>query len=338
MKDISEFAKQSLGHFPTPLEPLFNLSRALAGPQIFVKRDDCTGLASGGNKTRKLEYLLGQALHQKADTLVTVGAVQSNHVRQTIAAAAKVGLRCEVLLLREVKRDQDYETNGNILLDRLMGATLHYCETSDDLNADGQRLADDLDRSGAKTFFIPAGGSNPIGSLGYVACARELVDQVMTEKLKIAGIFHATGSQGTQAGLLLGLALINNSTPVQGITVSRPGAQQVPLVLRLIRQTEHLLGCPATVDDKQVLCDGGYYEPGYGQPNAAMIEAVEICARLEGLFLDPVYSGKAMAGLIDHIRRGRYTANDTVIFLHTGGQTALSAYPSVFNTRQDGGR
>ncbi|NQW00392.1 MAG: D-cysteine desulfhydrase [Rhodospirillales bacterium] len=334
--DISDFPRLPLAHLPTPLEPLDNLSRLLAGPRIYVKRDDCTGLATGGNKTRKLEFLVAEALARKADTLVTVGAVQSNHVRQTVAAAAKTGLRCEVLLQREVIRDLDYATNGNLLLDQLMGVKLHYCDHSADLNGDGQKLADALGRAGAKTFFIPAGGSNPLGALGYVDCAFELLRQTTDRQIEMTAIIHATGSQGTQAGLLLGLALQDRVIPVHGITVSRPGREQAIKVLDLVRQTEQLLGTGPLVADNQVHCDGGFYGPGYGQPNAQMIEAVSLCARHEGLLLDPVYTGKAMAGLIAHIRNGTFNRDDTLVFLHTGGQAALSAYRSAFGAQDLG--
>lgn len=328
--DIADFPRHPLAHLPTPLEPMDRLSADLGGPRIFVKRDDCTGLATGGNKTRKLEYLIGDALEKEADTLVTVGATQSNHVRQTIAAAAKTGLKCEVLLEREVIRDDDYENNGNVLLDHILGATLHHRDATEDLNAEGQKLADNLTAQGANTYFIPAGGSNAVGAQGYVDCAFELLSQTTLMSNDMTAIFVATGSQGTQAGLLVGLALKENATPVHGITVSRPGDEQAGKVLDLVRATETLLETGEIVSDDQVICDGNFYEPGYGQPNAAMIEAITMCARLEGLLLDPVYSGKAMAGLIAYIRDGKFEKNDNVVFLHTGGQAALSAYRKIF--------
>ena len=328
--DILDFPRIPLSHLPTPLEYLPNLSRELDGPEIYVKRDDCTGLATGGNKTRKLEYLLGDALDKGADTLVTVGATQSNHVRQTIAAAAKSNLRCEVLLEREVVRDDDYELNGNVLLDHLMGAKLHYCDAVDDLNTEGQKLANDLSSDGANVYFIPTGGSTPIGALGYADCAFELLTQTALLNIDMAGIFLATGSQGTQAGLVLGLAMEGDTTPVYGITVSRSGVEQAPKVFDLVQRTESLLELEPHVSEDQILCDGEYYAPGYGQPNEGMIEAINLCARLEGLFLDPVYSGKAMAGMIDKIRQGEFGEDDKVVFLHTGGQVALSAYRSTF--------
>lgn len=327
---LSRFARHRLAHLPTELEPLDRLSEALGGPQIFVKRDDCTGLATGGNKTRKLEFLVGDALAKQADTLVTVGATQSNHVRQTVAAAAKAGLKCHVLLEREVVRDDDYETNGNVLLDKLLGATFHHCEKVKDLNDEGRALTEQLSKEGAKPYFIPAGGSNPLGALGYVDCAFEIAKQTDAQDIQFSALYLATGSQGTQAGLLVGFAMQESPIPVHGIAVSRPGEDQAKRVLNLARLTETLLKTGLIVFDDQVFCHGGFYEPGYGEPNAGMIEAVKLCAQTEGLLLDPVYTGKAMAGMIAHIREGRYDKTDILVFLHTGGQAALSAYRSVF--------
>lgn len=331
--DLSTYPRLALAHLPTALEPLPNLSRHLGGPDILIKRDDCTGLAGGGNKTRKLEFLMADALEQGADTIVTVGATQSNHVRQTVAAAARLGLRIVVILSRDVTRDQDYETNGNVLLDNLMGATLHHRPPSDDLNAEGQQLADELGESGAKAYFIPTGGSTPVGALGYMDCAQEILGQSQEMGVRISAIVVATGSQGTQGGLLVGLAAENSNIPVHGITVSRPGPEQEELVFAFAQRTAKFVGLNETIERERVICDGNYYGPAYGEPNDAMVEAVTLCARLEGILLDPVYSGKAMAGLIGKIRAGEFSAGDTVVFLHTGGQAALHAYRSTFDDK-----
>lgn len=328
--DLNRFPRVHLAHLPTPLEPLPALSRYLGGPDIYVKRDDCTGLAGGGNKTRKLEFLMADALEQGAETIVTVGATQSNHVRQTIAAARKLGLGAEVLLASEVVRDGDYATNGNMLLDILMGATIHHREPSDDWNADGQALTDDLTRDDVKAYFIPTGGSNVIGALGYVDCATEIIGQSSEMGLDIDAIIVASGSQGTQGGLLVGLAEAGSNIAVHGICVRCSGPELENLVFDLATKTADYAGCGATVQRGAVICDGGYFAPGYGLPNAAMIEAVTLTAQLEGLLLDPVYSGKAMAGLIDKVRGGTFKKGETVVFLHTGGQAALHAYRSTF--------
>ncbi len=330
--DLDNFSRIHLAHLPTPLEPLKALSRHLDGPDIFVKRDDCTGLAGGGNKTRKLEFLMADALDQGADTIVTVGATQSNHVRQTVAACAKLGLRAEVLLEKAVVRDADYASNGNVLLDHLMGATIHHCEPSADLNAEGQAFADQLASDGRKTYFIPTGGSSVVGALGYTGCATEILSQSADAGLDIDAIVVASGSQGTQAGLLVGLAAAEADIPVHGICVSRGRVELETLVHALAEKTAEYAGVKTPILRENVLCDDSYYPPGYGQPNDGMIEAVTLCARIEGLLLDPVYSGKAMAGLIDKIRGGTYKKGDTVIFIHTGGQVALHAYRSTFES------
>jgi len=319
-----------IAHLPTPLEPLDNLSRQLGGPRIWVKRDDCTGLATGGNKTRKLEFLIADALRRKAETLVTVGATQSNHVRQT-AAAARFGLGCEVLLEREVVRDDDYANNGNILLDRLFGAKIHQRPPSDDLNRAGEDLAAEIAANGDATYFIPTGGSSPVGALGYVVCALELAERFRETGIEPAAVIVATGSQGTQAGLLTGFSLAGVDVPVIGITVSRDGEEQADLVWDLTRKTAELAEAELWIGRGQVLCDGAYFAPGYGQPNDGMVEALSLTARTEGLILDPVYSGKAMAGLIAMIRSGRFGSQDPVVFLHTGGATGLFGYRSLFS-------
>jgi len=331
--DLSRFPRIQLAHLPTPLQPLPALSKYLGGPDIYVNRDDCTGLAGGGNKTRKLEFLMADALAAKADTIVTVGATQSNHVRQSVAAAAKLGLRIEVLLERAVIRDEDYAENGNVLLDSLMGAIIHHRPLSEDLNADGQAFADDLATAGKRPYFIPAGGSSPVGTLGYTECATEILAQSADLGFNPDAIVVASGSQGTQAGLLVGLAVAGANIPVHGICVSRERQQLEDLVYALARKTIDHAGLDLEIRQADVICDDRYYPPGYGQPNDGMIEAVTLCARLEGLLLDPVYSGKAMAGLIDKTRGGDYKKGDTVIFIHTGGQAALHAYRTTFADR-----
>ncbi|MBT4625297.1 MAG: D-cysteine desulfhydrase [Rhodospirillaceae bacterium] len=328
--DLTSIPRVQLAHLPTPLEPLETLSRHLDGPDIYVKRDDCTGLAGGGNKTRKLEFLMADALEQGADTIVTAGATQSNHVRQSIAAAAKMGMHAEVLLEVRTIRDDDYAGNGNIILDNLMGAKIHYCDPVDDLNADCQALADKLAGEGAKPYFIPVGGSNKIGALGYADCASEIIGQSAEMGLAVDGIVVASGSQGTQGGLLVGLAAGGSEFPVHGICVSRDAPELEEAVFDLAKQTALYAGLTTPIERASVICDDGYYAPGYGQPNDGMIEAVTLCARLEGLLLDPVYSGKAMSGLIGKIRNGTIKKGDTVIFIHTGGQVALHAYRSTF--------
>jgi len=328
--DLTKFPRFHLAQLPTPLEPLKNLSRASEGPDIYVKRDDCTGLAGGGNKTRKLEFLIADAVQHGADTLVTVGATQSNHVRQSIAAAAKSGLRIEVLLEKRVDRGEDYAKNGNVMLDYLMGGVVHHCGQVPDLNTAGEELAAKLVAEGRKIYFFPAGGSSAVGTLGYISCATEILAQANDMGVQIDQIVVACGSQGTQAGLLVGFAGANAFIPVLGISVGRTQAELESKVFALASETAELVGLAIPIERESVVCDDSYFGDGYGLPTNAMVEAVTLCAQLEGLLLDPVYTGKAMAGLIAKIRAGIYKKEQSVVFVHTGGQAALHAYRKIF--------
>ena len=328
--NLDKFPRIKLAHLPTPFEPLNALSDFLGGPKIWAKRDDCTGLAGGGNKTRKLEFLIGDAISKRADTIVTVGATQSNHVRQSVAAAAKTGLRAEVLLEKAVVRDVAYANNGNILLDHLLGGKVHQCPASPDLNLDGQQFAMQLAEQGHKPYFIPMGGSSVVGALGYTSCAFELLEDSNKNEFAIDHIVHASSSQGTQAGILAGLIAMESSIPVHGISVGRKASELSTMVHELTEQTLDYAGLEPNVNATSVICNDAYCAPGYGEPNDGMIEAVQLCAQLEGILLDPVYTGKAMSGLISMIKSGEFSKDENVVFIHTGGQAALHAYPSIF--------
>ena len=231
---LARFPRVALGHLPTPLEPMDRLSEELGGPRLWVKRDDCTGLSSGGNKTRKLEFLIADAIENGADTIITQGATQSNHARQTAAAAAKVGMACHILLEdRTGSNEINYNLNGNVLLDRLHGASVSKRPGGADMNAEMEALAEKLRAGGAKPYIIPGGGSNPIGALGYVNCARELIDQAENNGLKIDALVHATGSSGTQAGLVTGLAAVKSDIHLLGIGVRAPQEKQEGMVYDL---------------------------------------------------------------------------------------------------------
>ncbi len=329
---LSRFPRVRLVQAPTPLEPLDRLSAALGGPRILVKRDDQTGLASGGNKTRKLEFLMAEAIAQGCDTVVTQGAVQSNHVRQTAAAAAKLGLKCEVLLEhRRTNVGEPYLRSGNPLLNRIFGAETHERPSGLDMNAELERFAEELrTQRGEKVYAIPGGGSNATGALGYAACALELVGQLYEAGVAPAALVHATGSAGTQAGLLAGLHAANADLPVLGISVRAPKERQEANVHALAEATAAKLGVRGGVPREAVFADDGFVGPGYGEPTPEMIEAIELLARTEGILLDPVYSGKGMAGLVAMIRAGRFGRDETVVFLHTGGSVALFGYPELF--------
>ncbi|MFA4899173.1 MAG: D-cysteine desulfhydrase [Brevundimonas sp.] len=322
---LARFARIRLAHLPTPLEPLPRLSEEL-GLDLWIKRDDCTGLAGGGNKTRKLEFLLGAAFEEDADTLVTQGAVQSNHVRQTAAAAAAHGLACEIILEeRTGSKATDYVGNGNVLLDRLFGATLRTVPGGTDMVAELEKTAAEVRTRGGKPYVIPGGGSNPVGALGYVDCAREIVVQADEMDLEVHRIVTATGSAGTHAGLVAGLAVMGADIPVLGIGVRAPKDKQEANVFKLAEETAALLGQTGRVKREQVVADCDYVGEGYGLIDQGVIDALTLAARLDGIVLDPVYSGKAMKGLIALARAGRFRG-ETVVFLHTGGAQGLFGY------------
>lgn len=324
---LARFPRIRLGHTPTPLEPMPRLTALLGGPTLYVKRDDCTGLASGGNKTRKLEFLMADALAQGADTVITQGAVQSNHVRQTAAAACKLGLKIQILLeCRVPDRPATYETTGNVFLDRLFGAQIDFRPAGTDMHQACDDLAADVRAAGGKPYVIPGGGSNRIGALGYVACALELLGQANDADLRIDGVVHGTGSAGTQAGLVAGFEGCNSGIEVTGVSVRQPRDKQIDVVYNLAAETADFIGVRQQIARESVKVTADYVGPGYGQPTESMIEAVRLAARHEGLLLDPVYSGKGMAGLIGLIRDGAFSADQNVVFLHTGGSAALFAY------------
>lgn len=328
---LSRFPRIFLAHLPTPLERLDRLSRELGGPEIWIKRDDCTGLSTGGNKTRKLEFLMAEAEVQGADTVITQGATQSNHARQTAAFAARLGLACHILLEdRTGSNDPNYNLNGNVLLDHLHGATTSRRAGGTDMAAEMETLADRLRAEGRKPYVIPGGGSNPTGALGYVNCAFELVGQANDRGLVIDHIVTATGSAGTQAGMVTGLKALNAGIPLLGIGVRAPQDKQEENVFALACKTAEKLGCPGVVTRADVVADCNYVGQGYGIPRADTLEAIRMFAQLEGILLDPVYSGKGAAGLIDLVRKGRFVKGQRVVFLHTGGAAGLFGYDAVF--------
>lgn len=322
---LDNFERLALLDAPTPLHRLPRLS-ARVGRDIYVKRDDLTPLAMGGNKLRKLEFLAADALRHKADVLVTAGAVQSNHVRQTAAVAACLGIECVALLENPIgtARD-DYLQSGNRLLLDLFRVQVRNVHNLDDAN---RLLSDAADRSrgeGRRPYVIPVGGSNALGALGYVRAGVEMARQVRAAGLDVAAVVLASGSAGTHAGLALALAHTMPETRVLGVTVSRTRAEQRPKVASLIDDVSVLLGIEAPRAMAIDLWDE-YFAPRYGEPNRAGMDAVRLAAATEGLLLDPVYTGKAMAGLLDGIARGRIDGEGAVIFLHTGGAPALFAY------------
>ncbi|REE98862.1 D-cysteine desulfhydrase family protein [Thermomonospora umbrina] len=313
----ADFPRRPLGHWPTPLERCERLSALLGGPEIWIKRDDCTGLAVGGNKTRKLEHLLGRAVADGHTTVVTFGAVQSNHARQTAAACARLGLRCELLLTRSVPRaDALYETSGNVLLDGLLGARVRFVTGPEDITAA-------LDEIGP-AYVIPTGGSNALGALGYVDAAFEFAEQA-ADRVSVDRIVVATSTAGTAAGLCVGLAEAGLRTRVEAVAVYRSVEETEAALEDLVAETAGLLGVAAPRGGRTV--HGDWLGPGYGVATPEMTEAVRMFARAEGVLLDPVYSGKAAAALVGLVRSGRIGADETVVFWHTGGAPGLFVYP-----------
>ena len=329
---LSRFPRLHFAHLPTPLEPMPRISEHLGGPNLWIKRDDCTGLSSGGNKTRKLEFLMADAVERGADCIITQGATQSNHARQTCAAAARVGMACHILLEdRTGYHDEAYALNGNVLLDQLHGASISLRPADSDMNAEMETLAQQLRDDGKKPYVIPGGGSNETGALGYVNAALELTHQANERSLRIDHLVHATGSAGTQAGLVVGMQAMNSGIPVYGVSVRAPKAKQEENVFGLTQRTLDFMGIPQSVAPRDcVVANSDYVGDGYGLPTESMIEAVKMLAQFEGILLDPVYSGKGFAGLIDLIRKGHFKKDENVVFLHTGGSVSLFAYPKTF--------
>lgn len=335
--DLSRFPRRRYTPFATPIEPMPRFSAALAascpggrGPEVWVKRDDMLGLFPGGNKTRKLEFLVADALAQGADTLVTCGAPQSNHCRITLSAAVKEGLQCRFVIEERVPNSFDEGASGNHFLFRLLGVeAITVVPAGTNMAEAMQRVADELAAAGRKAYVISGGGSNALGGLGYVACAQELQQQCFETGLHFDRFIVGSGSSGTHGGLVAGFLGNHIDLPIVGVGVSRDPADQEPLVLKEAQAVCDLLGLRLTVPRDAVKSVGGYWQPKYSVPNARMVEAVQMTARTEGLLLDPVYTGKVMAGLIGLARAGELKPDERVLFLHTGGLPSLHAYESV---------
>jgi len=329
---LARFPRRRYTPHATPIEPLERLSRELGGPEIWIKRDDLTGLTGGGNKTRKLEFLVADALAQGADTLITVGAVQSNHCRLTLAAAVREGLKCRLVLEQRVPGSYDPHASGNNFLFDLLGVeAVTVVEGGADLPGAMTAVAAELQAQGRRGYIIPGGGSNALGALGYVACAEEILNQTFETGLALDAIVCASGSAGTHAGLLVGLEGSTAQVPLVGVNVRRAQAEQEGNVHALAVQTAALLGIEAPARER-VRALGDWVGPGYSLPTEEMVEAIRLLAGLEGVLLDPVYTGKAMAGLIGLVRRGVFKRGERVLFVHTGGSPALYAYQDLLQS------
>lgn len=334
MKSLSSFPRRTYVTEPTPLQPAPRLSRLLGGPEIYVKRDDLLPGAGGGNKTRKLEFSIGEALAQGADTLITSGAIQSNHCRLTLSWARVEGLECHLVLQEPAPGAFDPQAGGNNFLYQLLGADSLRIVSG---RGEGPPAMEDLAREcrerGRKPYLIPVGGSNPVGATGYAACALELTSQFRQQKLRVDHLVVPSGSAGTQAGLLAGLRGVGSSLPVTGINVSRGREPQERSVYDLALATASRLGVESPISRESIDCNGDYVGPGYALSTPEMMEAVGLLARSEGILLDPVYTGKAMAGTIDLIRKGVFRKGQTLVFVHTGGSPALYVHMDAFRRR-----
>ena len=337
---FAAFPRARLAQTPTPIEDMANLGARLGGPRLFVKRDDCTGLAFGGNKARQLEFYLGEAQARGADTVLITGAVQSNFVRMAAAGARRLGMDCHLQLEERVTgKDALYHESGNVLLDRILGATLHhYPQGEDEAGADGhlEAIAAELGARGAKPYIIPlAPGHPPLGALGYVAAAAELLGQLDETGLRIDEIVVGSGSGHTHAGLLFGLRALGSGIPVTGVCVRRSAEAQSARVAARCREIAEMLESAAVPEAGEVIVSDEVLAPGYGQLNPETCEAVLLAARCEGLLLDPVYTGKTLALLIKRARAGAWDPDAKVLFLHTGGQPALFGYGTAISACLD---
>ncbi len=323
---LERIPRVGLAHLPTPLEPLPRLTAELGGPRLWVKREDCTGLGFGGNKLRKLDYVLSEALAAGADTLVSGGVVQSNSQRQVAAAAAKLGLACHLVVYegRVVPPSPDYHLSGNALLNRLFGAEIEKAPWTGERNAAIEARAAELKARGRKPFVVPYGVSNARGALAYASTIVEIARQSAAAGFTPSAVVHCSGSGGTQAGLVLGARAALPRTRILGIDIDAEPARVEADVLRYGQEAAALLQIPFEPADVEVVA--GHAGPAYGVPHAATLEAIRLAGRLEALVLDPVYSGKGLAGLIALIRDGRWRPNEDVVFIHSGGEPALFAY------------
>ena len=325
----SEIRRAVVGHFPTPIEKLSGTFPACDKSNVYIKRDDCTGLGLGGNKTRKLEYLIADAMKRGCSTIFTTGGIQSNHARQTAAAAAKFNLACELFLTPVAGTpEKNYNDNGNVLLNELFDAKIVICKDDESVETCMKERAQEIGAD--NVYTVPIGGSNPVGTLGYIRCAQEILEQSQQSGILFDAIVVATGSCGTQAGLLAGLEIAGAEVPVYGYCVSRDGEEQERMVMALLERCSQEIGTPPVVASK-VHCNGNYYYPSYGVPNDLTRQAISKLAQQDAILLDPVYTGKAMAGLLDQYGKGTFADNKNILFLHTGGQASLFAYADQFS-------
>ncbi|WP_019412894.1 D-cysteine desulfhydrase [Paenisporosarcina sp. TG20] len=329
--NLTQFPRNRYTDFPTPIERATRFSNSLKGPNVFIKRDDLLGLTEGGNKTRKLEFLIADAQAKGADTIITAGGIQSNHCRLTLAACVKENLKC-ILILEENKEAQfDTQTNGNFLLYQLLGTeSIKIVPNGTDVYEEMEKAAIELKKDGQNSYIIPIGGSNVTGILGYASCAEEIVEQATALDVQFDYVVCTSGSGGMHAGLIAGFHGMDYKTKVIGINISRGKALQEETVYRLTIEAVNHIGLDKTIPRDAITCFAEYVGPGYALPTKEMVEAVKLVARTEAILLDPVYTGKAMAGLIDLIHRDFFKESDNILFIHSGGTPAIYAYSPIF--------
>ena len=329
--NLARFPRRHYTSGQTPLEPAPRLTKMYGGPNIYIKRDDLLGLAGGGNKTRKLEFLVADALLAGADTLITCGAVQSNHCRLTLAAAVKEGLKCRFVLEERVPGSYDPNASGNNFLFNMLGVEqVKVVPGGCDMMKAMQQVAEEVAAEGRKAYVIPGGGSNPIGATGYVACAEEILAQAFDQGINFDYVIATSGSAGTHAGLVVGFYGNNTNIPVIGINISRKKDPQEQLVYGLAEKTAAHVGIKAALPRESVRCFEEYVGPGYSLPTPEMVKTVKLVAQTEGILLDPVYTGKAMAGMLDLVQKGFFKKGQNILFVHTGGSPALYHYAKYF--------
>ncbi len=321
---LASLPRFRLAHLPTPLEEAQFLSATLGGPRILIKRDDCTGLAFGGNKTRKLEYLIADAQHQGASVVITCGSTGSNHCRQTAAAARVAGMKCMLVLNSAVENPS---VQGNLLLDRMLGAQIHYVDQETDRDPLMERLAEECRENGEEPYVIPSGGSNSLGASAYVAAIFELMEQLDDLGVEPSRVYTTSStSGGTHAGLAIGAAIAGATFLVQGVAIEGNAEEIRSIVHPLANVTADFLGSDARLSPENILIDDGYVGAGYGIPTGECLDAMNMLARTQAVLLDPVYTAKTMAGMIGHIRGGQFDPTETIVFLHSGGMPALFTY------------
>lgn len=332
--NLDRFPRRHYVQEQTPIIRLNKLSQKLGGCELFMKRDDLLNLAGGGNKTRKLEFVVADALDQKANTLITCGGLQSNHCRLTAAAAVKEGLKCRLVLVEESHQTYNPAAGGNNLLYHLLGVEkIMVIKEHEDLDDAMESAAAEVREEGGTPYLIPTGASTPVGTLGYIACAQEIVNQAFRQQSHFDYIVCPSGSAGTQAGLIIGMKLLNYDCTILGMNVSRGKDEQKEMLRELIDETISKFNFNCTIPDFDIICFDECVGPGYAVPTPEMIEAVRMTASSEGILLDPVYTGKAMAGLIQHVRKGFLKQSEKVLFIHTGGLPALYSNPEIFIDR-----